>query len=389
MASQGIRVLYLTPYFHPYLGGIERAIQQLALALGQSQTVAAVGVLTTKYAFPRLPYPDWADRDTSPDGIPIFRLRGYPGRALPFFSVPLVWFSPFKIRRYLKEFNPDVVHFVGDGWFWGHFWTWFWYRRHAWFVFTPSFHTLPLRRQWLRPLNGFLCGVVDRVVALTRQESEQLRRAYWVRQDKLRVIGWGASLPKYPRRLLHDPAVTVLCVGRLGQHKGQMWLLDVYGRARASFTRPARLVLVGRDEGAEDEIHHAVRTAGLDGEVTITGEVSDSDLAAWYAQSDVLALFSQYEAFGLVFFEAMVHGVPVLTHDVGANRELLSRGASVVPRFDAQAAVAELVRLVNDDKYRLELAREAREYASREFSWEAVAQQYLRIYQASGQEERG
>ena len=61
------------------------------------------------------------------------------------------------------------------------------------------------------------------------------------------------------------------------------------------------------------------------------------ELGDWYSRTDLFTLFSQYEAFGLVFFEAMAHGAPVLTHDVGANRELLTRGAVVGPRFDKQA----------------------------------------------------
>jgi glycosyltransferase involved in cell wall biosynthesis len=70
----------------------------------------------------------------------------------------------------------------------------------------------------------------------------------------------------------------------------------------------------------------------------------------------------------------------VLTHDVGANRELLTRGAVVTPRFDQPAAVAELVRLVNDEPYRRRLSQEAREYALEEFTWSAVANKYLAVY---------
>ena len=196
MTSQPLRVLFLTPYFRPYLGGIERAIEQLSFQIQKSRDVEAVGVLTTKYSFPRTPEPDWADRETTVEGIAIYRLTGYPRRSIPLYSVPLVWFSPLRVRRYLQEFNPNVVHFVGDGWFWGHFWTWFWFRRRARFVFTPSFHTLPLSRWWLRPINGFLCNVVDRVIALTQLESGRVRRAYWVPKRKQGVIGWGAALPK-------------------------------------------------------------------------------------------------------------------------------------------------------------------------------------------------
>ena len=376
-----MRVLFLTPYFRPYLGGIERAIEQLSFQLMQSRAV--VGVLTTKYSFPRKPQSQWADRETTPEGISIFRLSGHPRPAPPLFSVPLVWFSPMRIRRYLREFDPDVIHFVGDGWFWGHFWAWLWYRRRARFVFTPSFHTLPPHRQWLRPINGFLCKVVDRVVVLSRLEADRVGHAYWVRRDKLEVVGWGASLPGQPPTPSDRDTLTILCVGRLGRHKGQMWLLNAYLQARPRFRRPVRLVLVGQDEGEEEALRRMIRVSELEGEVTLTGEASDGELEAWYARSDLLALFSQYEAFGLVFFEAMAHGVPVLTHDVGANRELLTRGASVVPRFDQPAAAAELARLVNDDDYRRQMGRDAQEYASKEFTWQAVAQKYLRIYQTA------
>ena len=103
-------------------------------------------------------------------------------------------------------------------------------------------------------------------------------------------------------------------------------------------------------------------------------------MAQWYASSDLFVLFSQYEAFGLVFFEAMAHAVPVLTHDVGANRQLLVRGAEVVPRFDTSAAAQSLTRLVNDDTHRTQLGQEAQDYALAEFTWSAVAEKYLREY---------
>ena len=50
--NRPLRVLFLTPYFRPYLGGIERAIERLSFQLLDSPDVEAVGVLTTKYAFP-------------------------------------------------------------------------------------------------------------------------------------------------------------------------------------------------------------------------------------------------------------------------------------------------------------------------------------------------
>jgi glycosyltransferase involved in cell wall biosynthesis len=379
-----MRVLFLTPYFRPYLGGIERAIEGLAFEYLASPQVEAVGVLTGKYAFPRVPHPDWADRETTPEGVSILRLSSFPLRSLPIYSVPLVWFPPSQIRRYIREFNPTVIHFVGDGWFWGHLWSWAWARKSSRLVFTPSFHTLPWSRQWLRMFNAPLCRVVDDVVALTEMERDRVRSAYRVPDKKLSVIGWGVNTPTVSRTTTHRTSVQILCVGRLGDHKGQMWLLDAYRQARQRFISPAHVVLVGRDEGGEAQIQEAVQSWGLEDEVIITGEVSDEDLETWYVESDIFALFSRYEAFGLVYFEAMASGLPVLTHDVGANRELLTRGSVVVPTFNSAAAADALVRLVNDESSRRELGADGREYAHSNFTWPVVAQRYLDLYQGMG-----
>lgn len=382
-SGQALRVLYLTPYYRPYLGGIERAIEELSHQIQRSPDVEAVGVLTTKYSFPKVAHPDWPDRETLPDGVEVFRLPGFPRWSLPFYSVPLVWFSPRRVRQYMEEFRPNVVHFVGDGWFWGHYWARLHRRGRARFVFTPSFHTLPPVRWWLAPLNAALCRTVDDIVALTGQEARGLRRAYLAQGRRMSVIGWGAPLPDPAAVEARDDAagpLTVLCVGRLGRHKAQLWLLEVYRQARREFNKPVRLVLVGRDEGDAEAIAGYVGEHGLGDEVVVTGEVDDAELARWYARADLFALFSHYEAFGLVFFEAMAYGVPVLTHEVGSNSELLHRGAVVTPRFDRQAAVDALVRLVNDDDARQALADDARDYALAEFTWPAVAEKYLALY---------
>ena len=347
--------------------------------------VERIGVLTTKYAFPRVPHPDWADTETTDEGIEIMRLSGFPRRSLPIYSVPLVWFSPLQIRNYVKQFDPTVVHFVGDGWFWGHLWCWWWARKRARSIFTPSFHVLPWKRQWLRCFNVPLCRTVDRVVALTSMERAQVGKAYKVPEEKLSVIGWGVHPPAQAEKApgAERPRVRILCVGRLGDHKGQMWLLEVYRRARERFPVPAELVLVGRDEGREREIRSRISERGLEGEVLLTGEASDEELEQWYAESDVFALYSEYEAFGLVYFEALANGLPVLTNDVGANRELLVQGCMVTAKGNLEAAVEAMVELMGNPEMRRSLGEEGRRYALSHFSWPVVAKSYLELYRST------
>src|SRR5918912_448743 len=168
------RVLFVTPYYKPYLGGIERSIEQLGRQL--IDRGHAVGVLTTSYAFPHRYLPGLPPTEQLDGGVQLYRLPSWPCQAPPWFSVPLVWFPPKAISDVLEQFDPDVVHWVGDGWFWAHFWTWRLRKPSVGIVFTPSFHTLRPAYRWLQPINIVLARAADRVAVLSGIERRAIQR---------------------------------------------------------------------------------------------------------------------------------------------------------------------------------------------------------------------
>ena len=379
--GEPLRVLFVTPYYKPYLGGIERAIEQLARQL--TARGHEVGVLTTSFAFPRRFMDGLPARETVDGAVRMYRIPAWPHRAPPCFSVPLVWFDPRSIGRALAEFRPDVIHWVGDGWFWAHGWTWRYGRHHAGIVFTPSFHRLRPAYRWLQPINVLLSRVADRVTALSSIERRALRHTYLVPAARLEEVRWGVDDPRpvreEPPRGWDPDILTVLCVGRVGAHKGQDWLLDRMVAVRARLRRPMRLVLVGRDEDGAAALRERVQREDLGDLVLLTGEVDDVELSRWYAHADLFALFSEYEAYGLVYLEAMSYGLPVLTHDVGAVRETVREGGLVVPRFDAVATERALLALLTDEAARRRLGAAGRAHAG-ELSWSDTAARFVDTY---------
>jgi glycosyltransferase involved in cell wall biosynthesis len=104
--------------------------------------------------------------------------------------------------------------------------------------------------------------------------------------------------------------------------------------ARAARTMP--LVLVGPASAWARELP----------EVTVTGEVSDDDLAAIYTGAHALVFPSDEEGFGLPPVEALACGTPVVACDVPALREVLDGRAVLadIDDLDGLLAAAESAR---------------------------------------------
>ena len=74
-------------------------------------------------------------------------------------------------------------------------------------------------------------------------------------------------------------------------------------------------------------------------DVTLTGEVSDDDLAAIYTGARALVLASSDEGFGLTPVEALACGTPVAACDVPAVREVLGERVELLPPDDLDALI--------------------------------------------------
>jgi glycosyltransferase involved in cell wall biosynthesis len=79
-------------------------------------------------------------------------------------------------------------------------------------------------------------------------------------------------------------------------------------------------------------------------DVTLTGEVSDEQLAAIYSGAHALVLASEDEGFGLPAVEALACGTPVVACEVPALREVLGERAAFVESGDLKALIESAER---------------------------------------------
>lgn len=215
-----------------------------------------------------------------------------------------------------------------------------------------------------------LSGLTHRAIAVSGSTRDFLVRERFVPESRVRVIWNGAPLDEFApvgadrarafRREVGLPAdaLVVGVIGRLNAQKGHRYFVEA--AARIAVRRPdARFLIVG-DGDLEAPLREQASSLGLSESLVMTGHRTDVPDAL--GAIDVLCISSLYEGTPLTLFEAMAAGKPVVSTAVDGCREILEDGRTglLVPPRDPEALAAALLRVLDDDALRGELARAAR-----------------------------
>lgn len=165
------------------------------------------------------------------------------------------------------------------------------------------------------------------------------------------VVCWLATesdIPSPPRERAAGPP-EVLIVGRIGErYKGHEDLIASWPAVAAAVPK-AILRIVGRGPG-EMKLKELAAASGAGSQIIFEGFATEERLDELYARAAVFAMPSRGEGFGLVYIEAMRHGLPVIASCHDAAREVVADGETgFAVDLDAPGQLAaRLVQLLGD-----------------------------------------
>jgi len=297
--------------------------------------------------------PSWdvpADWFPSRHPYPAVHLRAWqrrrPGRT------PVV--SPRGLARALLRADPDCV----VAWEYGaaSLRTLAWCRRHrrGYVIFTECTPQIDaMLPRWQLELHRRLARQADALIAASSAARRRLL-AFGVPDERIHVALQAADLEGFRRVApARNGACRVLSVGRLVPDKNFATLIR-------AVPADAELEIVGTGF-LEDELRRLA--ADQAARVSFRGHVSPAELPALYAASDVYALISTYEPFGVAVREAAAAGLPIVcSRDAGAAGDVAieGRNAVLVDPNDAGAVADALARLASDPELRARMGEESR-----------------------------
>jgi len=375
-----LRILQITPFYPPHVGGIEFHVEALSRKLVEAGHEVVV-------------YTSRVPRTTKSETVHGVQVRRFAAPFLPLNNP----FMPGLLPALLRNSRFDVVHTHG------HF-----HMSSTFAVLSTVFNRRPMvltchgvvleyegwrkavETLFNKSVGRWTLRLADRVIALTPTQAD-LVRGLGASQDKIVVIPGWVELPAVDSR--SDGAAfreahmlvgkkVVLYVGRLLPVKGLNYLMEA---AKLAQTRPT-VVIIGDEApgyaGCLESLLQQVKRLGLEEQVRFLGRFAREDLNAAYEAADLFVLPSLGEGLPTALLEAMVHGKCVVATDVVGNRDVVRDGWSgllVEPR-NAKQLASRIDQALDDHALRERLGKRAREDVERDFSPDVVMEKILGVY---------
>lgn len=204
-------------------------------------------------------------------------------------------------------------------------------------------------------------GILDgaqRLVAVSPSEVEQYRQS-GVEPERMALILNGLDLDEFAqppppglfrKRLgLPPDAKLIFFLGRIHRRKGLDHLVSAFTSVYAAIPE-ARLVIAGPDDGDLARLRGMADAQGLNGRVLFPGPLYDEDRLSAMVDADILASPAAHEVFGLVPFEALLCGTPVVVAGECGSGQLIddAQAGCTVPYGDVEALIKALLSILSD-----------------------------------------
>ncbi|SAL72297.1 glycosyl transferase, group 1 [Caballeronia peredens] len=230
-----------------------------------------------------------------------------------------------------------------------------------------------------------------RVLFTTEEERLLARQSFRLYRANEEVVAFGTRPPPDDSSALREAFLAkfpqlagkraILFLGRIHEKKGCDLLLKAFAQVR-DIDPQAHLALAGPDDSEyAAHMRTLASTLGIDDRVTWTGMLTGDLKWGAYQSSDVFALPSHQENFGIAVAEALGSRLPVLISDkVNIWREVKADGAGIVTTDTVEGTVAALSAWLKMDARACEAMRaQALATFTKRFHVEAMSKDLLRV----------
>ena len=353
--EEPLKVLFVTPYFPPSLGGVENYVFNIALRLKETSNTDVV-VVTSNTNERKQRLEEYA-------GIRVYRLP----IMVRISNTPInpLWY--FALKRIIQEEKPDIINshqpvtFIGD----------ITASLAGKIPFVLTYHSGTMKKQKF-PIDSIISLYEKFVLPRTAQKASKIICvASFVRDTlfkdhtaKIMIISPGVNTALYKP----DPTVKreenlILFVARyknMYRMKGLYYLIDAVDKLQG-----VKIRVVGEIDDSIDNKNSK-----------FAGPKQGKELVEEMQKASVVMLPSiSIEGFPMVLIEAMACQTPVIGTNVGGIPELIRDGVDgfIVPTDDSNALALAISKILTDKALATRMGQSGATKVGEKLTWETRA----------------
>lgn len=255
---------------------------------------------------------------------------------------------------------------------------------------TTVHDTLPLENSWNRRFRyrmefkyrslclSTVAKKSDFIITPQQYTKDFLLSRFDILPERIRVVSYGLDHERFfVRKKDEKETKRILFIGKLIDNKGIDTLVKAFKIVKKNIGSVE--LLIGSGGPQRERSEDLVRTLGISNSVKFLGHIPEDRLQHYYSSADIF-VFPSRHGFGMPLLEAMACGTPV----IGSNRYdspdfLEGTGVMVDPDSPVQLSEA-IMELLRDEGLRKEYSKKGIKKA-REYSWEKMARETVRVYE--------
>jgi len=384
-----LQIISSFPPAYSYGGALNVAyhLSKELVRIGHDVTVYTTDVYDSKSRL------DYKENPEIMDGITIYRFRNISN----YLSRKNLTCAPsmlFYLKNQIKKF--DVIHLHEYRSFQAIFTYYYAQKNNIPYIIQAHGAVLPIfEKHVIKKIFDIIWGNkilkdASKLVAVSNVEKEQYLKM-GVPEDKIKIIPNGIDVSVYKKLpecgkfrkkygIASDEKI-ILYLGRLHKSKGLDFLTNGFSGILDQF-QDAKLVIAGPDDGFLETIMQQIRKLKIDENVIITGPLYKNEKFEAFVDADVLVYPGQIEIFGLVPFEAIMCGTPVIVADDCGCGEIIKEAncGYLVKYGNIDGLRDRLVEVLNDTVQSNLFVRNGQEFIKNNLSWSHIIGSLERIY---------
>lgn len=208
------------------------------------------------------------------------------------------------------------------------------------------------------------------IFTMSKWVADNLSTYTGIPKEKVHWVGGGINLDTNLIEEKNKEGNKILFVGRDFKRKGGDLVYNAFIKLKEN-KKDLELFIAGPKECPIGKI-----TPG----VHFLGDISVNKLSEYFNKCDIFCMPSRFEAYGLVFIEALVYGLPCIGRNEFAMREFIEDGYNgyLINNDDVGELSKKMELLLEDSEIKSNVISNREKYI-KEYSWDTVAEKIVNI----------